>query len=372
MTPYQTPPYQSPPYQRTHQRSHTGTGTDTHTHTDPDADLHHRLTTAALLSLAQEVKLLADQCQAILEDPERHLSPASEAFTQISLRSVPRWHFAMLNDVERNGALISALQRSIPPGARVLDIGAGSGLLAMAAARAGAAEVITCEQNPLLAEIARQVVDAHGMSGTVTVVGKPSDALRLGEDLDAPVDFLVSEIVDCGLIGEGLLPSIRHAREHLLAPDGIMIPKAARLYGRLVHSETIMGLNQVAKADEFDVSRMNVLATRGHFPVRLNTWPHRLMSEIAPVLEFDLANDALEPGERALSLPATANGPVDALVVWFELDLGGGITLCNSPENKASHWMQGLVPFEAPLSVEAGERVPFTLRWSDFRLSVHR
>lgn len=330
-----------------------------------------RLAMAALRSLAQEIGELAERVSSVLEDPLEMLSPGSEEFSRIARRTVPRWHFAMLNDDERNSALTAALRRSIPAGATVLEIGTGSGLIAMAAARAGAGKVITCEMNPLLAEVARQVVDAHGMSGTIAVVGKPSDRLRIGEDLDAPVDVLVSEIVDCGLVGEGLLPSTRHARENLLAPGGIMLPSAARLYGQLVHSEAVMGLNQVGKAGGFDVSPVNALATRGHFPVRLGTWPFQMMSDPAELVAFDLARDALLPGERMVSLPVTSDGEAHALVVWFELDLGRGVVLGNSPANTASHWMQALVPFAAPVPVEAGATASFRLRWSDYLLSVH-
>lgn len=332
----------------------------------------HRLIAASLQSLAQEVSEIAEQASSLLHTPPESLSADSEIFSRIARRNVPRWHFAMLNDTERNDALVTALERGIPAGASVLDIGSGSGLLAMAAARAGAGRVFTCEMNPLLAQVARQVVDAHGLSDTVTVIGKPSTELVVGRDLDAPVDVLVSEIVDCGLIGEGLLPSVRHAREHLLAPDGLMLPSAARLYGQLASSEAILKLNQVTTAGGFDVSLMNTLATRSHFPVRLNTWPHQLLSEPAKVLEFDLARDALDPGERQLSLTATAEGEAQALVVWFELDMSDGIALCNSPENGGqSHWMQGWVPLEKPVPVKAGEAVPLRLRWSDYVLSVH-
>lgn len=50
------------------------------------------------------------------------------------------------------------------PGKVVLDIGTGSGLLAMMAARAGAARVIACEMNAAVAETARRIIAANGLA----------------------------------------------------------------------------------------------------------------------------------------------------------------------------------------------------------------
>lgn len=62
-------------------------------------------------------------------------------------RAVPRWHWEMLHDEERAELYDRAIRRAVAsdPGSLVLDIGAGSGLLAMMAARAGARQVVACE-----------------------------------------------------------------------------------------------------------------------------------------------------------------------------------------------------------------------------------
>ncbi|WDZ83711.1 50S ribosomal protein L11 methyltransferase [Micromonospora cathayae] len=296
--------------------------------------------------------------------------PASEAIPDEARNLIPRWHFAMLNDHERNDALAVALERQIVSGSRVLDIGSGTGLLAMMAIRAGAAHVTSCETNPVMAEIAREIVADHGMSDVITIVPKRSTDLVVGRDLPEPVDFLVSEIVDCGLIGEGILPTISHAREQLLAPGGQMLPRSARLLGCLVESPVVMSLNQTGTAAGFDVRQLNTVATRGHFPVRLNTWPHRIVSDVVELASFDLAHGTLADGSSDVRLTTTERGTAHALVAWFEMDLGAGVVIRNSPDNLRSHWMQALVPIGDPLAVSAGDRVALTLTWHGTRLGA--
>src|SRR4051794_6332698 len=71
---------------------------------------------------------------------------------------VPSWHFAIIRDEPRNRAYEEALNRAVTPGSRVLEIGTGTGILAMMAARAGAAHVFTCEMEPAVALAARDVI----------------------------------------------------------------------------------------------------------------------------------------------------------------------------------------------------------------------
>jgi SAM-dependent methyltransferase len=288
------------------------------------------------------------------------------------IRSVPRWHFAMLNDLERNDAFAVALERVLTRGTHVLDIGSGTGLLAMMVARAGAASVTTCEQNPMLAEIARQIVAENGLSDVINVVPKRSLDLVVGMDMPRPADLIISEIVDCGLVGEGVLPTISHAREHLLAPGGKLLPESARIFGALLDSVAVDRLNRVELAGEFDVRLFNGLATRGHFPVRLPTWPHRLLSPAVEMCSFDFASGSLADGSAEIEIDVTETGNAHGLAVWFDMSLGGGIVLRNSPDNLASHWMQAFVSFVEPINLTVGDRLQMCFSWEHCRLSVSK
>lgn len=351
------------------QRGTLGKGFSTRPRHDDSSFAQSRLIVASLQAYAHELSQMA---LSMSDELARATSPEdlSRVASRLAVRSIPRWHFAMLNDTERNQALAAAVERLAQPGSHVLDIGSGTGLLAMMAARVGAERVTSCEANPLLAEIARQVVAAHGLSDVISIVTKHSTELEIGVDIERPADLIVSEIVDCGLVGEGLLPTIRHAREHLLAPEGRLMPRAAQLHGFLIDSEVADGLNRVDTASGFDVRPLNIVATPGHFPLRLRTWPHRVLSETVQLVHFDLATDPLVDGARRVSLPIAADGWAHGLVAWFEMDLGPGVVIRNSPDKLESHWMQALLPFEQPRPVTAGGRLDLELRWQDKRLTA--
>ena len=134
---------------------------------------------------------------------------------------IPRWHFAMLNDVDRNHAFETAIKYVVHPNSTVLDIGAGSGLLAMMAARHGASYVTSCEMIQPIAHIAQKIIAINGFQDQIKIVPKKSDELIVGLDLPKRADLLITETVDCGLVGEGILPIIRHARQE----EGLLRPQ---------------------------------------------------------------------------------------------------------------------------------------------------
>src|SRR5690349_15998626 len=119
----------------------------------------------------------------------------------------------------------------------VRGIGTGAGLLAMMAARAGAAHVTTCEMVGIVAEKAREIVALNGLSERITVIGKKSTELVVGKDLPRRADLLVSEILSSEVVGEHVVPSVRHAFAELLAPGAPSVPRRAEAVAALVGGE---------------------------------------------------------------------------------------------------------------------------------------
>ena len=74
----------------------------------------------------------------------------------------------MMNNAPRNSLYDEAIGRVVP-GRSVLDIGTGSGLLSMMAARAGAKWVVSCDGIPWIAAKATEVVAANGLSDRIKI-----------------------------------------------------------------------------------------------------------------------------------------------------------------------------------------------------------
>ncbi|RYE99734.1 MAG: methyltransferase domain-containing protein, partial [Oxalobacteraceae bacterium] len=166
----------------------------------------------------------------------------------------------MLRDTERNERYRVAIERMVRPGDRVLDIGTGTGLLAMIAARAGAAHVWTCEAVPALADMARDVIALNGLADRITVIAKRSTDLDPVADLGGPVDALISEVIASDIIGENMLPTVQDAAHRLLKPGGPMLP---------LGGDVVIALADVPRLDPFTIEACGFdLSPLGHLGAR--------------------------------------------------------------------------------------------------------
>jgi predicted RNA methylase len=92
-------------------------------------------------------------------------------------------HFDMLHDVERNLKYRQAIERALrrrPYMERCIDIGTGSGLLAMLAAKAGCRHVTAIEAVSNLADAAEENIRANGLQSRVALVRKHSTEVVVG------------------------------------------------------------------------------------------------------------------------------------------------------------------------------------------------
>lgn len=307
-----------------------------------------------------------DHALAIQPGNETAIVGLNSVYVQL----VPRWHFVMMNDRRRNQVYDAAIRRAVerftqttgrPP--LVLDIGAGSGLLSMMAARAGAEHVVACEMVQPMAEVASAIIARNGLAEQITLHHKKSTMLEVGRDLARPADLLVSEIFDVGLLGEYVLPVLAHARQNLLANNAAIIPGRATLWMMPIASKEIHDLFHADNdnACGFDLSPFNRFAKLDYCQLAISRYSFEPLAEPVAVLDFDFSADVPDR-ERCLSLPATRAGRLDAWVFWFALDFGDDSIFDTGPYQDNTCWAQAIQVEPVPRLIAAATEIKVVVK----------
>lgn len=339
---------------------------------------------AAQMGLGQCARELGDTEEALAAFQRAvQLAPDNEearaALSGLLSRLIPGWHLPMLADTARNEAFAAALQKAVRPNMTVLDIGTGSGLLALLAARAGAEKVIACEAHPLIAATAKEIVAKNGYEKTITVIAKRSTELDPVQDMPQQADLMVAEILDAGLIGEGMLPTTRDALRRLVKPGAPVIPAAAQVIAQVVSLPHLRAVNPVREICGFDLSAFDKFRNQStHGNVRLDHEPYQALSEALPVLRIDFVQppDWVQPQRMTWTAPIATEGQAQAVVFWFDLWLDDEIMLSTGPGGAMRHWGQAACWLPADQNVRAGDKLTFEViladNYFDFRLAQAR
>ena len=290
-------------------------------------------------------------------------------------QKIPQWHFDMLADVTRNDAFEQAILHAVKPNMKILEIGTGSGLLSMMAARAGATHITTCEQVPELANIAKQIISANGYDSQINVIEKCSDQLKVGTDMPEKADLLICEILDAGLLGEHVIPSLRHAKQHLLKPDAKIIPYSAEIHAVAIESQAIRLANPIKSISGFDLSKFNIFKSIAPYnAIQLENIPHKKVSEALLASRIDFNNLPEEKlghhyNATQFAMTITQTGTIDAICFWFVLNVDDNVSLSTAPQGDTLHWRQALTILPDPVSVAAGDQLTIELRQSERNLT---
>ncbi|MBP2292373.1 tetratricopeptide repeat protein [Azospirillum rugosum] len=285
--------------------------------------------------------------------------------------AVPGWHLPMINDFERNEAYDAALKRAVTPDSLVLEIGTGSGIVAMMAARAGAKRVVTCEVNPILARVAKETVAHNGYGDRVSVVPKLSTQLSVGAGGDLPekADVFVSELINIGMLAPRMLSVLQHARTHLVKPGGAIIPRASTVYAMLVETPDLARINPVKTIDGFDMSTFDVFRSPGYQQIDLAADAHTPLSAGFTALEFDFTRNMPEEGEREITVEITREGTCHGVAFWFDLFMDEEVTYRSESRARTNHWKQAMTFLETPIRVRPGDRLTVVARYDNNQIA---
>lgn len=267
--------------------------------------------------------------------------------------SVGEWYFDMVRDEIRYEAMGRALGRALASGGRVLEIGAGTGLLAMMAAKAGADEVITCEREGVVADAARAVIALNGLQERVKVVAKDSTDLAVGVDMDGPADLLVWDNVGNNLVGVGGLPTVEDAMRRLVKPGGTVVPARATIKAALAEDRKL-GCKRMGRAQGFDLTPFNRLAK--HLYTIDPEWERlEVKSSAVTLFSFDFSSGGPFPAERTQREVTGLGGQANGVVQWLEFEIDDQEVYRTGPGAKSCAFGMVFRPTDAAFEARRGE-----------------
>ncbi|CAK0822270.1 unnamed protein product [Prorocentrum cordatum] len=264
----------------------------------------------------------------------------------------------MVNDTDRNdfyypGLAGRALESCDLRGKFVLDIGSGSGILSMMAARLGARRVVAVDENADLVRLARHNVSANGLADVVEVRHGLSTEL----ELDEKADVLVTETMGTWMTCEGMVQWCEDARKRLLKEGAQVVPQRGVQYAVLVESEELAGLTSCWKPYRgIDLSAVMELQDTSSclWTKRVGVKPSSLvyqeLCEPFPLLEVDFGSTPFSAMPRtAENRPRMRAGRVHAVLDFWICEDAQGRQLSTDPrarrpagvERRRARWCCG-------------------------------
>jgi protein arginine N-methyltransferase 1 len=264
----------------------------------------------------------------------------------------------MILDRGRTEAYAQAIRVRVNPGATVLDIGCGPGILTLFACQAGAGKVYAIEPDGVI-EIAREAVVANGYADRVEFI----QALSTEASLPEKVDIVVSDLHGVLPPYRGSIASILDARDRFLKPGGFLIPQRETIVVTIVNAPAI---------------HQRILAPWGHSwgldyeaaeKRAVNYWSKQQFTSDAMVVEpkvwvtldyVQLKSPSAHGGAAwTIAQPSHAHG----LGLWFDSVTAPGCGFSNSPSSGEEHiYGQAFFPWPEACHLEPGDEVSVEIR----------
>lgn len=147
-----------------------------------------------------------------------------------------QYHYNMLNDTVRMRGFAAAIELVVKPGARVLELGGGTGVLSFFAAQR-ASHVWCVERNPELVAASRRIMRQNVGGEKVDIIQADAGQYLPPE----PVDVVICEMLHVGLLREKQVEIIDQFKNRYLEKFGgplpIFIPEACIQAFQLVEQD---------------------------------------------------------------------------------------------------------------------------------------
>ncbi|XP_059432182.1 probable protein arginine N-methyltransferase 1 isoform X2 [Corylus avellana] len=275
-----------------------------------------------------------------------------------TITSIPTLTSEMLKDVVRTKTYQNVIYQNkfLYKDKVVLDVGAGTGILSLFCARAGAKHVYAVECSHM-ADMAKEIVEANGYSNVITVLKGKVEEIELPV---AKVDIIISEWMGYFLLFENMLNTVLYARDKWLAEDGVVLPDKTSLYLTAIEDaeykdDKIEFWNNVYGFDMSCIKKQALME-----PLVDTVDQNQIVTNCELLKIMDISKMA--PGDASFTAPfklvAERDDYIHALVAYFDVTFSKCHKLTGfstGPRSKATHWKQTVLYLEDVLTICEGE-----------------
>jgi predicted RNA methylase len=287
----------------------------------------------------------------------------------------------MLNDRTRTSRLIAGIREVVRPGDVVIDIGTGTGILAIAAARAGARHVYAIEATGI-GKSAMAVFEANEVANRITLIEGWSTQISLPE----LGDVLISDIIGSEPLAENVLEITADAVNRLLKQDARLLPNRIKIFGLPVtiprtelmkHTFTGETVENWRSWYDIDFSPLvDVARDSPHIfsirPPLARDWG--ILSEPILLADVDLREVKQLYIDNSVAVTVHTSGRLDGILEYFELELGPTTRFSTHPAQTDidSVRRNPIWVFVDPLYLNAGDQfiVTYNYRVTEDKIRV--
>ncbi|KAN0015644.1 hypothetical protein ACTFIU_008385 [Dictyostelium citrinum] len=284
-------------------------------------------------------------------------------------------HELMLKDKPRTLAYKNAIElNSIDFKDKVvIDVGSGTGILSMFAAKAGAKRVYAIEGS-LMAGYCSQLVEHNKLDSIIKVVHKRMEDIK-DEIEDEKVDIIISEWMGFYLFHESMLNSVLYARDRYLKDNGIMFPSRADIFLAPVNMNKLMDkkVNFWNDVYGFDFSILSEPALQ-ELPAPYVEYLEKdqLVLKENKILSVNFNTITCEELEDIIINKIDFKFPenikpktIHGFGIWFICYFDGSkgtVELSTAPGDPETHWKQTTILLPSGIDLEGGETMTCRLQ----------
>ncbi len=258
----------------------------------------------------------------------------------------------MIADRARTDAYAQALRETVRPGAVIVDIGCGSGILSLLACQCGARRVYAIEAADVI-EVARTLAKANGYGDRIVFFADRSTRVSLPER----ADVIVSDLRGSVPLWGDHIPAVIDARVRFLASGGRQIPQCDTLWVSMVEAadlyEELLRPWEGGHGVNFEPAKRMALnyfskgrVTSAQLAEEPKCWA---------ILDYTRVESPNAQGQASWTIRQART--VHGWLMWFDAELTDSIRFSNAPSEPTTVYARAFMPWPQPMALADGDRV---------------